>query len=874
VATAALLIATVAAAVTGQVPAAGWTPWTADADRAAEPIALGATDHLLVSEVMTGGTGASDEFVELYNSTADPLPLEGIELVYVSASGATVSRKAAWAAGEPPLAPGGHILVANESGAYSTIADATYAGGLASTGGSVAIRAVGAPTAIDAVGWGTAASTWLEGAPAPAVAAGHSLERLPGGAAGSGQDTGQNEVDFVDLAVPGPQNRAAPPIPTTPSPSPSASSTLAPSAPASDTASQSAILSPSPVVTASVDPSPATPAPTSATPTPTATAAPTSTPIPSPVPTVTPPAAISVAAARDLPDGSTATIEAVTLSAGDLTDGGGCLTDGTAGIALLVTDGSFSRGSRVRVTGELDDRYHQRTLRALPADVSPLGPAAEPEPVEVATGAVGEALECGLVTLDGTIASTMTRLSDAVAYDLDDGSGAVRVLIPDGAAIDTTAWTRGTGLVVRGVVMQRDSSGGGAAGYRLVLRESADVLAALDPSPSASPSGPGPSGSPDPDDPSVVAIDEARRAAPNTRLRVRGVVTLPTTVHRDGTAAIQDGSGAIILRLGEEAGMLSVGDLVEVDGVRSTKSGMETLRVSEQPRTIGAQAEPDPARHPTGTLGEAHEATLVVVRGAVVTTPRRTSAQNVYFDVDDGSGPLRVFLTPGSRVTAAGLATGAWVEIAGVLGQETSGQQPLRGYRLWPRGPADVRIVAPAGGASQGDGGEPSASGGPDAAPHGGTGGPGGAGNDTGAAWPAGIPAPRLVAGRLAGQVGPTPAPSPAPGAAPAVLPVSHPSTAIVLLVVAGVLGATAATAAARPGLAGRLGAVLAGAVLAGDRAARNVDSREAADAAASPVEAAIAELVPLRVADDTSVAEDAPSVGSRSAVRRILPPT
>jgi hypothetical protein len=103
---------------------------------------------------------------------------------------------------------------------------------------------------------------------------------------------------------------------------------------------------------------------------------------------------------------------------------------------------------------------------------------------------------------------------------------------------------------------------------------------------------------------------------------------------------------------------------------------------------------------------------------------------------------------------------------------------------------------------------------------------------------------------------------------------VSHPSTAIVLLVVAGVLGATAATAAARPGLAGRLGAVLAGAVLAGDRAARNVDSREAADAAASPVEAAIAELVPLRVAEDTSVAEDALSVGSRSAVRRILPPT
>ena len=51
--------------------------------------------HLVVSEVMTGGTSASDEFIELYNPTAGELPLEGLELVYVTATGATVTRKAA-----------------------------------------------------------------------------------------------------------------------------------------------------------------------------------------------------------------------------------------------------------------------------------------------------------------------------------------------------------------------------------------------------------------------------------------------------------------------------------------------------------------------------------------------------------------------------------------------------------------------------------------------------------------------------------------------------------------------------------------------------------------------------------------------------------
>ena len=49
------------------------------------------TAHLVISEVMTGGASASDEFVELYNPSAEALPLEGLEVVYVTASGATLA---------------------------------------------------------------------------------------------------------------------------------------------------------------------------------------------------------------------------------------------------------------------------------------------------------------------------------------------------------------------------------------------------------------------------------------------------------------------------------------------------------------------------------------------------------------------------------------------------------------------------------------------------------------------------------------------------------------------------------------------------------------------------------------------------------------
>ncbi len=75
-------------------------------------------DHLVISEIVTGGASASDEFVEIYNPTAGVLPLEGLELVYVSASGATVSRRAAWDAGAAGLGPGRHLLVAYELGCF------------------------------------------------------------------------------------------------------------------------------------------------------------------------------------------------------------------------------------------------------------------------------------------------------------------------------------------------------------------------------------------------------------------------------------------------------------------------------------------------------------------------------------------------------------------------------------------------------------------------------------------------------------------------------------------------------------------------------------------------------------------------------------
>ena len=642
-------------------------------------------DHLVISEVVTGGTSASDELIELYNPTAGPLPLEGLELVYASASGLTVTRRAAWELGAAEVPPGGHLLVAHELGVYAAIADATYASGMAATGGSVALRIVGAATAIDAVGWGSAASTWLEGSVAPAPAAGSSLERLPGGALGSTQDTDDNAVDFVIRSVPGPENSASPPVPepsATGSPQPSAAPTESPTV------------------------------------APTPSSEPTSAPSASPQPTAsaTPgPDAVPIATARGLPDGTEVTIEGVALTGSDFADGGGYVADESGGIAVLLSDGSFVRGSRLRVSGAIDDRYAQRTLRAAGAGVIVLGTATDPAPIEIATAAVEEGVEGRLVRLAGTVLGAPTALSGGLAFDVDDGSGPVRLLVGTATGVDVSAWGKGFAVDAIGVVGQRDSSGTGASGYRVQPRDPADIVAAgPGPIPTATPgTSPAPDASPEPSPGAeVISVAAARQLPKGSSAVVRGVVTLAPGIVDPTTAVLQDATGAIVLRVGDEAGPVVRGTLAEVHGVRSTLSGMETLRVTAPPRTLGAASEPAARSVRTGEAGEAHEARLVVVSGGLVAAPRRSSAGTVSFEIDDGSGPLRISIGKAAGIDAAQLGSGTWIEVNGILGQETTGSLPLRGYRVWPRDPSDLRVVAPATPAASDSGGATEAGGG------------------------------------------------------------------------------------------------------------------------------------------------------------------
>ena len=162
---------------------------------------------------------AANVALRLTNVGTSSVDLAGLEVVYVTSTGGTVTRKASWAS-SVLLAPGRHLLIANSSGIFGPLADATYSGGFAGTGGAIVLRAIGGAP-VDAVGWGDATNAFVEGTAAGAPAAGSSIERKPGGLAGNTIDTNANSADFFLQPSPNPQNLAAPPVPAhTPSPTP------------------------------------------------------------------------------------------------------------------------------------------------------------------------------------------------------------------------------------------------------------------------------------------------------------------------------------------------------------------------------------------------------------------------------------------------------------------------------------------------------------------------------------------------------------------------------------------------------------------------------------------------------------------------------
>jgi len=710
----AVLAAGVALAGPGQPRAVvGWLP----------------SSGLLVGEVVTGGASASDEFAEVYNASAASLDLGGLELVYVTSSGATITRKAMWSGGTL-LPAGGHLLVANNAGIFASVADALYSGGFAATGGSLVLRPIGG-SPLDAVGWGDAANAFVEGTAAPAPAAGQSIERRPGGLGGNGVDSNDNALDFFVNAAPAAQNLAAPPVPAPQATATPQATAMLPSPTPTDTPAPTDTPTPAPAPTAEATAS-ASPA---ATATPTASA--------TPVPTVTPAptsATLTVAQARAEPNGRVIdVVGTLTTPAGLIESGTGAfIEDETAGISLYLASAEWpalAPGTLVRVHGTVDDRYSQRTLRlAATGDVVAVGPGVLPVPVDVATGVAGESLEGRLISVVAGVVARPDTLTDGFAVTVNDGTGDLRLIASTASGIAASdlpvhGWFR-----LIGALGQRDSSGTGTEGYRLYLRSLLDIEAvaqptpspeptatpAADPPPSPSPGGsPGPTAgptataspsatpgasptasptaSPPPTSAPVLAIASARSLPLDSVVTIEGVATVESgRIIDERTAAIQDATAGIALRL-PTAGWppFARGDLLRVTGVIGQRYGNLELRPAAPSAIIvvGHGTLPAPRAIAASEFGEAMEGRLVRCVGVVVSVDAVGTSGNFGLDLKDALGTMRVFVYGMTGIARDVFVKGATIEVTGIEGQHAPSVGSTAGHRVWPRERVDIRVV-------------------------------------------------------------------------------------------------------------------------------------------------------------------------------------
>ncbi len=171
--------------------------------------------RLLIGEVMPAtADDPHQEYVELYNAGTETADLSGWQLLYRLTDEQEPQVLYSWERGEVP--GHGHYLLQLEGSDFGLTPDACYTTPLFERkGGLLLVDAQG--EVIDRLGWGDAApASATEGEPAPAPAAGQSLERLPGGEAGNGQDSDDNAADFRLNADFVPQNSGSPltPAPT------------------------------------------------------------------------------------------------------------------------------------------------------------------------------------------------------------------------------------------------------------------------------------------------------------------------------------------------------------------------------------------------------------------------------------------------------------------------------------------------------------------------------------------------------------------------------------------------------------------------------------------------------------------------------------
>lgn len=232
------------------------------------------SNNIVISELEVFGATANDEFVELYNPTANDILLTGWRLTRKTSTGAESNLVSSLSG---TIKSHGYYLITPQTGYIgSPSADKAYsvANSVLAANNTVLLYSDAGITLIDKIGIGTALDKEGEAIANPLN--GSSIERKADSAStvdsmtsgidvlmGNGEDTGSNQNDFVARLIPQPQNSQAnlepveaSPSPTEPEPSATETITPTPTAIYIPTSEPTPSMSPTPTTTPNETPSP------------------------------------------------------------------------------------------------------------------------------------------------------------------------------------------------------------------------------------------------------------------------------------------------------------------------------------------------------------------------------------------------------------------------------------------------------------------------------------------------------------------------------------------------------------------------------------------------------------------------------------------
>ena len=191
-----------------------------------------------------------------------------------------------------------------------------------------------------------------------------------------------------------------------------------------------------------------------------------------------------------------------------------------------------------------------------------------------------------------------------------------------------------------------------------------------------------------------LTIAEARATPLDTVVTVEGTVTTPAGVfassYDDQGFAIQDRTAGIFVSFPNTNIGVKPSRHVEVTGVLKSPDGLLMIVPAsvEDVKVKGNDKPVQPKQVRTGAVGEANQGLLVRASGKITEGPIDDLPFGHKFFIDDGSGPINVYVNLGTKVDVSPLAVGQRVTVTG-FSSEFGGVPEID-----IRGPQDLKRLA------------------------------------------------------------------------------------------------------------------------------------------------------------------------------------